>query len=120
MGDAVFDFMVKTGEDFLILILGVAHHELHAQHIVCRESRSYALQANEAANQQSGADQQHKRKREFRGDEQAAQAVPFQVQTAIPLAAATASLERRVRIELDGAPCRSESEEHARRERKSE
>ncbi len=119
MGDAGFDFAVETGEDFLVVVLGVVADDLHAQYVVCGESWSYALQANEAANQQSGTDQQNKRKREFRNDEQATQTVPFEVETAIGLSAASAGLERRVRIQLDGAPCRREAEEHASCERKA-
>ena len=84
------------------------------------ESRRYALQADEAADQQPGADEQHQRKGEFGDNEQAAQTVASQVQTAIGLPAAAAGFERRVQIHLDGAPHRREAEENAGRERKAE
>ena len=58
----------------------------------------YALQANEAADQQPGTDEQNQGKREFGDDEQAAQTVAPQIQTAIGLPAAAAGLQRRVRI----------------------
>ena len=99
--------------------LRVVGRDLHGQYVVCGESWSYALQADEAADQQSGADEQNERKREFGNDEQATQTVAFQVQTAIGLSAAAAGLQRRVWIQLDGTPCRREAEEHASGERKA-
>ena len=56
MCDAGFYLLVEAVEHFLIFVPGVAHNELHAQHVVRGESWSNALQANKAADEQSSSD----------------------------------------------------------------
>ena len=106
----------------VVFIVGTsrAGGHLHGQHVVGGESRRHALQAHEAANQQSGADQQHQRKSEFGNDQQAAQTVPPQVQAAVALSAAPAGLQRSIEIHLDRAPRRRHAEQDASHQRKAE
>jgi hypothetical protein len=59
VGDPGFDVTVETGETFFVVIPAVVGRQLHGHYVVCGESRCYVLQADEAANQQSGADQQN-------------------------------------------------------------
>ncbi|HEU5478269.1 MAG TPA: hypothetical protein VFU90_00480, partial [Candidatus Tumulicola sp.] len=57
------------------------------------------LQAHEAANEQTGADEQHDRDRHLAGDEEASQPSPRQSETAIALRVPGAGFENRIEIE---------------------
>ncbi len=120
MSHAGLDITIERGEHLHVLVSGVVGEDLHGEDVVRCESWRDALQADEAADQQSGTNEQYERNGEFGDDEQATEAVAFQIKTAIGRPAAAAGFEGRVWIEFDGAPRRSEAEEHAGRERKAE
>jgi len=72
--------------------------------VIRRKPGTNFLDAQEAADQKTGADQQHHGKSQLRNDEQGAQAMPSDAQSSTIMAASSAGLERRVEIELDRAP----------------
>ena len=56
-----------------VVVLPAGHRQLERQHVARIESRRDVLQMREAADQQTRADEEHDRQREFRDDEQPAQ-----------------------------------------------
>ena len=109
--DPVANFPVELHDGFAVGILGAARRHMHRQHMIGGKSRRHILQPREAADQQSRADQQHQRKRQFTNHQQPAQPMPRHQQAAIGLAAASARFQGCVQIQLDGAPRRGQSEQ---------
>ena len=121
VGDAGFDFTVETGEalsrrgtsgSLATICMVSTWSAVNPGGTLCRRTKlRISSPAPMSRMSENG---------EFGNDEQATQSVAFQIKTAIGLSAAAAGLQGGVRIELDGAPCRREAEEHARGEREAE
>ena len=78
------------------------------------------LQAHEAANQQSRADQQHQRECQFGDHQQAAQTVARGAEAAVALRIAAARFERGVEVHVDGAEGGRQSKDQACQQRDAE
>ncbi len=113
MDDAIADVAEKPIDRFVLAVLGAVGGDLHGEDVVGGEARRDGLQADETADEEPGADQQHQREREFGNHQQAAQAVARQTQTAVALTAAAGGFERRVQVHFDGAPGGGDAEEKA-------
>ena len=107
------ELFVGLQDRVCVVVLPAGHGQLERQHVARIESRRDVLEMREASDQQTRADEERDREREFRNDQELAQVLPTAPDGARASRSATRVFQVGVQIEAGQSKRRRQAEDHA-------